>query len=178
MTLRILGIDPGSRVMGYGLIDVVGARSHWVAHGCIRCEKGTLSERLLRIYADLAEIIAVHAPCEVAMESVFVKRNAASALILGQARGVAMLAVASSGLALSEYAPAQVKSAVVGNGRAEKEQVKHMIRMLLTLERQPPADAADALAVAICHAHMRSGFHSRGNVAPPSRDTTYQGWNP
>lgn len=178
MTRRILGIDPGSRVTGYGLIDVVGIRSQWVAHGCIRCEKGTFSERLLRIYTGLAEIIALHAPCEVAIESVFVKRNASSALVLGQARGVAILAVAASGLALSEYAPAQVKSAVVGNGRAEKEQVKHMIRMLLTLERQPPTDAADALAVAICHAHMGSGFHSRGNVVPPAHATIFHGRDP
>lgn len=155
--LRILGIDPGSRATGYGLIDVEGEESVYVAHGCIRCndEKG-LPERLLQIHNFIINIIKTHAPDEVAIESVFVNRNVRSALVLGHARGAAILGVACNGLALSEYAPTQVKSAVVGYGRAEKSQMKHMVRMLLKLERTPAADAADALAIAICHARLRN----------------------
>lgn len=178
MSLRILGIDPGSRTTGYGLIEVEGAHSCHLAHGCIRCEAGELSDRLLRIHQALAEVIALHGPAEVAIESVFVNRNASSALVLGQARGAAILAVAGAGLKLSEYAPAQVKSAVVGHGRAEKAQIQHMICMLLKLEQAPPADAADALAVAICHAHLRGALPARRKSSSRAAAAGYRSWTP
>lgn len=178
MTLRILGVDPGSRVTGYGLIEVEGARSRHLAHGCIRCESGELCDRLLRIHTELSLVIAAHAPDEVAIESVFVNRNVSSALVLGQARGVAILAVASNGLHLSEYAPAQVKSAVVGHGRAEKAQIQHMVCMLLKLDKAPPADAADALAVAICHAHLRGSLPARRKPSARAAAAGYRSWTP
>lgn len=178
MNLRILGIDPGSRVTGYGLIEIEGVRSRHLTHGCIRCESGDLSDRLLRIHTELSRVIAAHAPGEVAIESVFVNRNVASALVLGQARGAAILAVAGNGLSLSEYAPAQVKSAVVGHGRAEKAQIQHMVCVLLKLEQAPPADAADALAVAICHAHLRGRLPTRRKSASRAAAAEYRSWTP
>lgn len=178
MSLRILGIDPGSRVTGYGVIEVEGVRSRHLAHGCIRCDGGDLSDRLLRIHAGLVDVIAAHRPGEVAVESVFVNRNISSALVLGQARGAAIVAVAGSGLWLSEYAPAQVKSAVVGSGRAEKAQVQHMICVLLELDRKPAADAADALAVAICHAHLRGALPARRGRSSRAAAAGYRSWTP
>ncbi len=178
MNLRILGIDPGSRVTGYGLIEVEGAHSRHLAHGCIRSEAGELSERLLRIHTELTAVIAAHAPGEVAIESVFVNRNVSSALVLGQARGVAILAVAGNGLTLSEYAPAQVKSAVVGHGRAEKAQIQHMVCMLLKLDKPPPVDAADALAVALCHAHLRGSLPARRKSSSRAAAAGYRSWTP
>jgi len=155
LILRILGVDPGSRVTGYGIVEVEGPRQRWLAHGQIRCGDGDMAGRLLRIYTELAALIREYAPGEAAVESVFVNRNVASAIVLGQARGAAICALAAAGLSLSEYAPAQVKSAIVGQGRAEKNQVQHMVKSLLKLREAPPADAADALAVALCHAHLR-----------------------
>lgn len=178
MSLRILGIDPGSRVTGYGLIDVDGMKYRHLAHGCIRCAIGELPERLLRIHSELAAVIAEHRPDEVAIESVFVRRNVASALVLGQARGAAILAVAGQGLSLAEYAPAKVKSAIVGNGRAEKAQVQHMVRALLELEKTPPADAADALAIAVCHAHLRHSLPSRRGKSSRAAAAGYRSWSP
>lgn len=161
----VMGIDPGSRVTGYGLVEVQGPRTRHVAHGCIRCPGGDLPPRLKRIHAGLAEVIAEYSPAEIAVESVFVRRNVNSALVLGQARGVALLAVAQAGLPLHEYSPAQVKSAIVGNGRAEKTQVQHMVRALLELKETPSTDAADALAIALCHAQLR------GSLAPRRRSS-------
>ena len=152
MALRILGVDPGSRVTGYGVIEVEGPRSRWLAHGQIRCGEGELGGRLLQIFSELGALIREYRPQEAAVESVFVNRNVSSAIVLGQARGAAICALAGAGLSLAEYAPAQVKSAIVGQGRAEKAQVQHMIKALLQLERAPPADASDALAVALLEA--------------------------
>ncbi|MDB5985717.1 MAG: ruvC [Nevskia sp.] len=152
---RIIGIDPGSRVTGYGIVEITGTRSRWIAHGRIACAAGPLPRRLLQILQQLDAVIREHQPHEAAIEEVFVKNNVATALVLGQARGAAICALAAAGLEVAEYAPASIKSAIVGSGRAEKAQVQHMIKVLLNLNETPPTDAADALAVALCHAHQR-----------------------
>lgn len=154
---RILGIDPGSRYTGYGVIEVAGSKSRHLACGRINATVGEMPERLLKILQGLGEVIAEFQPQEVALEEVFVNKNMASALVLGQARGAAICAVALAGLPLAEYAATQVKLALVGNGRAEKLQVQHMVKVLLNVrEVAMAADAADALAVALTHAHVRS----------------------
>ena len=162
--IRILGIDPGSRITGYGVIEVDGPRQVWLAHGRIRCGDEAMPERLLQIFRELAEVIREYAPREAAIESVFVNRNVSSAIVLGQARGAAICALAHAGLSVAEYAPAQVKSAIVGQGRAEKAQVQHMVKALLKLREAPPADAADALAVALSHAQLRHAPAVRGGA--------------
>lgn len=154
--LRILGVDPGSRVTGYGVIEVQGGRQRCIVHDVIRLPEAPLEQRLLRLQSALRAVIAEHRPDEVAMEQVFVRRNVASALVLGQARGAALVAVAEAGLPLHEYAPASIKQAVAGSGRAEKPQIQKMVRMLLNLPAAPAEDAADALACALCHAHGRT----------------------
>lgn len=153
---RICGIDPGSRYTGYGIIDTERGRSRVVAFGRIDATRGTMPERLLLIQDSLERLFAEHAPQEVALEEVFVSKNAQSALVLGQARGVALCACARAGLAVSEYATASVKLALTGQGRADKEQVLHMVKVLLNLRERIALDASDALAVALTHAHVRS----------------------
>lgn len=150
---RILGIDPGSRVTGYGVIDSDGSRSRHVASGCIRTADGELAERLGEIFRGVAEVVAEYGPLEVAIEQVFMAKNAASALKLGQARGAAICAAVTAGLPVSEYTPRMIKLAVVGTGKADKAQVQHMVKRILGLEQQLAADQADALATAISHAH-------------------------
>jgi len=154
--LRILGLDPGSRRTGYGVIERRGADWVHVVHGCVTVTGASdaLSERLRVIFESLRELITTHGPGEVAIERVFVNRNVDSALKLGQARGAALCAV-PKGLPVFEYAPRAIKLALVGSGAAEKVQVAHMIRTLLGLEGRIAPDASDALAVAICHAHWR-----------------------
>ena len=151
MIQRVLGIDPGSRVTGYGILESSKAGFVYIESGCIRPRKGLFLERLGEIYRGVDELIRQHAPSEVAIEEVFLASNPASALKLGQARGAAIAAAVAHGLPVSEYAARRVKQAVVGTGRAGKEQVQHMVRVLLTLPGTPSADAADALAIAICH---------------------------
>lgn len=159
---RILGIDPGSRVTGYGLIDGDAGRPVLVAHGCIRQPEGEpFPERLARIFAEVTAVIQAHDPAEMAIEDVFVSRNAASALKLGQARGAAICAGAAAGLPVAEYTPARVKQALVGRGGADKRQVAHMVGMLMGVREPLQADAADALAVAICHLHHRQTAERR-----------------
>ena len=153
---RILGIDPGSRLTGIGVIEIAGGRSRCLTHEVVRLGDGPLPARLLALMQRLRALCAEFRPDEVAMEQVFVHRNVASALVLGEARGVAVCAVAEAGLPLHEYSPASIKQAITGNGRAEKTQVQHMVRMLLNLPVSPAADAADALACALCHAHSRT----------------------
>ena len=153
---RILGIDPGSRLTGIGVIEIAGPRSRCLTHEVIRLGDGPLPARLLTLMQRLRALCAEFRPDEVAMEQVFVHRNVASALVLGEARGVAVCAVAEAGLPLHEYAPASIKQAIAGNGRADKTQVQHMVRMLLNLPVSPAEDAADALACALCHAHSRT----------------------
>lgn len=150
----ILGIDPGSRITGYGLISKEGNRLLHVDNGAIFTQSAKeFPERLQQIFAGLSEIIAEFRPDVVAVENVFLAKNAQSALKLGQARGAAIVAAVSRGLAVYEYTALQVKQAVVGNGRAEKVQVQQMIKALLNLPEVAQEDASDALAVAICHAH-------------------------
>lgn len=156
--MRILGIDPGSRITGFGVIDVTAGAVRYVASGCIRIEGRPLAERLNEIFEGVGEIVRTYAPGEMAIEQVFVKRNVASALKLGHARGAAIVAAARHGLIVSEYTPAQVKQAIVGKGNAGKEQVQHMVRALLSLPGLPQADAADALAVALCHTHVQNSL--------------------
>jgi len=151
---RILGIDPGSRITGYGLIDIVGNRLQHCASGCIHTPSDRpMAERLNAIFEELTTLIAAHRPDAAAVEQVFVHRNPDSALKLGQARGVAICAAVRAQLTVSEYAPRAVKQAVAGTGAAGKEQVQHMIGVLLQLSAPLSADAADALAIAVCHGH-------------------------
>lgn len=154
--MRVLGIDCGSEYTGYGVVEeITGGRLVCCAHGAIRPRaRDSMAVKLQEIFSSLSAIIVEHQPHQVAIEDVFYAVNVKSALKLGQVRGVAMLAAASAGLAVSEYAPLAIKSAVVGYGRAEKSQVQEMVMRLLSLPAPPqPADAADALAIAICHIH-------------------------
>ena len=150
---RILGIDPGLRRTGFGVIAVHGARLEYLASGCIRSESGELPVRLGVIMRDLRAVIAEHAPSEVAIEQVFVNKNPQSTLLLGQARGAAICAAVLDALPVSEYSAQAIKQAVVGTGHAQKGQVQEMVKRLLGLPGAPASDAADALACAICHAH-------------------------
>ncbi len=153
----ILGIDPGLANTGWGVIETRGSRHRCLAYGCITTSsESPLPERLARVHRELARVIAHHAPGECAVEAVYFGSNAKSAFATGQARGVAILAMADAGLVLGEYSPVQIKNTVVGTGSAEKSQVAYMVRVLLELAEEPAPDhAADALAAAICHAHMR-----------------------
>jgi crossover junction endodeoxyribonuclease RuvC len=151
---RIIGIDPGSRVTGYGIIDQEGQVLRYVASGCIRIKGEALAERLGMIFTGVQQVIDEYRPGEMAVERVFMNKNADSALKLGQARGAAICAGVTRTVPVNEYAAREIKQAVVGKGGAAKEQVQHMVRVLLSLDKQPPSDAADALAVAICHGHI------------------------
>lgn len=154
----LLGIDPGSRVTGYGVIQAEAGRVDYLDSGCIRMSTVTMPVRLGEIFTGVTTLIDRYRPVELAIEQVFLARNADSALKLGQARGAAIAAAVSRGLPVAEYSARQIKQAVVGKGAAEKQQVQHMVRELLRLERAPASDAADALAAAICHAHtLQSG---------------------
>jgi crossover junction endodeoxyribonuclease RuvC len=152
--VRILGLDPGSRRTGFGVIDCRGSVLVVRAHGCLNVAAATPAVRLRLIFEGLAALVSQHAPAEVAVERVFVSHNADSALKLGQARGAALCAV-PAGVPVFEYAPRAIKLALVGSGAAEKFQVAHMVRTLLGIGERLGADAADALAVAVCHAHAR-----------------------
>ena len=156
--VRVLGLDPGSRRTGFGVIECRGPDCIHVAHGCISVGDDTMAGRLRTIFDRLQTLIAEHAPGEVAVERVFVSRNPDSALKLGQARGAALCAL-PAGVPVFEYAPRAIKLALVGSGSAEKPQVAHMIKLLLRIDGHLGADAADALAVAVCHAHSRRMLH-------------------
>ncbi len=159
--MRILGIDPGLRVTGFGLIEREGATLRYIASGCIRTDgAAALPVRLGTIFDGIAELLARHEPQQAAVEQVFVNVNPQSTLLLGQARGAAIAALVAGKVAVVEYTALQVKQAVVGNGHAGKEQVQHMVRRLLHLSGDPSADAADALACAIAHAHGGQGLGS------------------
>ncbi|MED5376876.1 MAG: crossover junction endodeoxyribonuclease RuvC [Acidobacteriota bacterium] len=167
--MKIFGIDPGSNRTGYGCIDYSGSQHRLVTYGAIATPpRASFPEKLRCIHSELVTLLATHQPACVAVESLFHARNVQSALKLGHARGVAVLAAAQAGVTLVEYTPSEIKSAVVGSGRAEKQQVQRMIKLLLELDDIPtPHDAADALAVAICHAHQLtpSGAVSADSVA-------------
>ncbi|MCP2041187.1 crossover junction endodeoxyribonuclease RuvC [Neisseria sp. HSC-16F19] len=151
--VRILGIDPGSRITGFGVIDVLGQQQQYVASGCIKTESGApLAERIATIVEYLDEVIRTYQPAQAAVEQVFVNANPAATLMLGQARGAAIAALVMHRLPVHEYTALQVKQAVVGRGKAAKEQVQHMVVQMLALSGTPQADAADGLAVALTHA--------------------------
>ena len=175
--MKIIGIDPGSDRTGYGCIETDGRRHRLVVCGAIAPRSCvTFPDKLLFIYRELRRLIGAHAPAAVAVENVFHAANARSALKLGHARGVALLAAAEHGVAIAEYTPAEVKRAIVGYGRAEKHQVGEMVRLLLGLDRVPePNDAADALAIAVCHVH-RQGAALGSNDGPGSGTRAPRSW--
>lgn len=159
LTARILGIDPGLRITGFGVIEKTGNALSYLASGCIKTDAAaSLPQRLGTIHAGIGELIAQYHPNQSAVEIVFVNVNPQSTLLLGQARGAAITALVAGGLDVAEYTALQVKQAVVGNGHADKTQVQHMVRRLLALDGDPRADAADALACAIAHAHGGQGL--------------------
>ncbi len=164
--MRILGLDPGLRVTGYGVIDKTGQTLSYVTSGVIRTGEGALPERIRVLFAGIQEIVTTFQPEAAAVEKVFVNVNPQSTLLLGQARGAAIAALTHVGQPVYEYTALQVKQAVVGNGHADKQQVMHMVRRLLGLPGEPKADAADALACAICHAHGGLGL---GGLATAGR---------
>jgi len=160
-TIRILGIDPGLRITGFGVIEKTGSTLSYVASGCIRTEARTsLPSRLGTIHAGVRELVLQYQPEQSVVEIVFVNVNPQSTLLLGQARGAAITALVAGGIEVAEYTALQVKQAVVGNGHADKKQVQHMVRRLLSLTGDPSPDAADALACAIAHAHGGQGMGS------------------
>lgn len=150
---RILGIDPGSRITGYGIIEESLQGSRYVTSGSIRVQSDNLPERLKQIYAGVSEIVEQFQPEQMAIEQVFMHKNADSALKLGQARGAAICAAQSGGLPVFEYAARQIKQALVGKGNAQKDQVQHMVKILLSITGTLQVDAGDALGVCLCHAH-------------------------
>ena len=170
--IRILGIDPGLNRTGYGVVEAVGPRLTFVAAGVIRVPAGELHQRLGTILRSLADVIRDTQPHVATIEKVFVNVNPQSTLLLGQARGAAICAAVTEGLVVHEYAALRIKQAVVGFGRADKRQVQSMVQRLLSLDRAPTSDAADALACAICHAHSASllmALRLKTHVAPRSR---------
>ncbi len=160
--MRVIGIDPGLRAMGWGVVDVDGPRLSYVASGTCRSVSGDLGTRLAGLFGELEALLIEHAPTHGAVEQTFVNRDGAGTLKLGQARGVAMLALARSKLSIGEYAPNAVKKAVVGVGHATKEQIGHMVRIQLPGAKPESPDAADALAIAICHAHHAATARAMG----------------
>lgn len=167
---RILGIDPGLRITGFGIIERQGSKLSYVSSGCVRTTDGeSLPDRIRTILDGIAQVVAAHAPQQAAIEKVFVNVNPQSTLLLGQARGAAIAALVTASLPVAEYTALQIKQAVVGQGKAAKEQVQAMVKRLLQLPGEPSPDAADALACAICHAHAgqlgnfsTAGFRVRG----------------
>lgn len=155
---RILGIDPGSQITGYGIIETDGGRHTHIVSGCVRAKADTLPERLKIIFDAVRELVTEYHPQEMAVEQVFVNRNVDSALKLGQARGAAICGAVMDDIPVAEYTPREIKLAIVGRGGADKTQVQHMVTVLLNLSETPQADAADALAVALCHSHTRASL--------------------
>jgi crossover junction endodeoxyribonuclease RuvC len=163
--IRILGVDPGLRRTGWGVVTISGNALGFVAAGTVKAPlDGELARRLAALHAGLSEIVRAFAPDEAAVEQTFVNRDAVATLKLGQARGIALLVPAQAGLAVAEYAPNAVKKAIVGAGHAEKGQIRAMVRVLLPRADFDTDDAADALAIAICHAHHRQSAASRLRV--------------
>ena len=150
---RILGIDPGSRVTGYGIVDQTTTGIRYVASGCIRMQPDGMPQRLKKIFDGVTELINLYQPEQLAIEQIFMHKNADSALKLGMARGAIMCATMQQNLPIYEYAARQVKQALVGKGSADKHQVQHMIKVLLGIQGEMPMDASDALAIAMCHIH-------------------------
>ena len=175
--IRILGIDPGLRTTGFGVIDCEGASLHYVASGTIKSDApvaGTLPARLKVIFDGVRELHQRYQPHCASVEIVFVNVNPQSTLLLGQARGAALTALVSNDLAVSEYTALQMKKAIVGHGQARKEQVQEMVRRLLDLPGLPGKDAADALGLAICHAHAGASFNAMSRVTTLARKSHAQ----
>ncbi len=170
---RILGIDPGSVSTGYGIVDAEGNRLAHVHSGRIDARGGAFADRLRRIFEGISAVVEEYEPSEVAVEKVFVARNPDAAVKLGQARGAAICGALQAALPVHEYSPSEIKQAVVGGGRAAKEQVQHMVAMLLTIREPLQSDQADALAVAICHAHTAASAVAMARQAVPNRR---RGW--
>ena len=166
----ILGLDPGSRITGYGVLRVTSRRQEYVTSGCIKANiKESLPARLDDIFQGVSQIVDEYIPTELAIEQIFMARNVESALKLGQARGVAILAAVIQGIPVYEYEARKIKQALVGSGASTKAQIQHMVKSLLRLPDAPQADAADALAVAICHVNTRQGLarlETAGHIAP------------
>ncbi len=163
--IRILGIDPGSRFTGYGIIDTDGKTSQHVSSGYIKVTGNSLPEKLGMIFDEITQLINAHKPAQFAIETVFMNRNADSALKLGQARGAAICAAVTQKLPVMEYAPREIKQAIVGNGGADKQQVAHMVRILLNRRTALQADEADGLAIALCHAHHQQAISRVSTVS-------------
>ena len=178
--MRIFGIDPGSTRTGYGCVDSDGSRHRLIALGSISAPAGsTFPEKLRVIHTELVTLIRRHRPDSIAIEDLFHAKNVRSALKLGHARGVALLAAMEAGVPIAEYAPTEIKLAVVGYGRAEKRQMQHMVQMLLGLAEAPsPHDAADALAVAICHSHCATSIVAAMADALPSAPRSWRDFRP
>lgn len=178
--MRVFGIDPGSIRTGYGCVDTDGSRHRLVSCGAITSKTGALlPARLARIYEELTRLLAEASPEAVVIENLFHAKHVRSALTLGHARGVAVLAAVQTGVPVVEYTPAEIKQAVVGHGRAEKTQVQRMIMLLLGLDTAPsPLDASDALAVAICHAHQCGGRPTVTRVRAPRSQRSWRHVNP
>jgi crossover junction endodeoxyribonuclease RuvC len=153
---RILGIDPGSRITGFGIIEIQSRKATYITSGCIRLKTEAMPVRLNEIFNSVNEIIEQYQPTILSIEQVFVYRNAASALKLAQARAVAIVAAMQHDLSVHEYAPTKIKQTIVGTGHADKVQIQQMVKLLLNLPGTPQADAADALAIALCHLHHSS----------------------
>ena len=171
--MRVLGIDPGSRITGYGIVEQAGNRLVHVDNGAIFTDSAAdFPGRLKRIFDGLSQVIAEYRPDEVAVENIFFSTNVQSALKLGQARGAAIVAAVNAGLPVAEYTALQVKQAVVGQGRAEKGQVQKMLKALLALPETAQADASDALAVAVCHINSHGLKQKTGGAAPSVRQRT------
>jgi crossover junction endodeoxyribonuclease RuvC len=151
--MLIIGIDPGSRITGFGIIKIIKNKCCYVASGCIRVKETSTEKRLSEIYRGIQEVISVYQPDCAAIEQIFMFNNPGAALKLGQARGVALVALSEMNLTVAEYSAKQVKQSVVGTGGATKFQVQHMVQTILELSAKPQEDAADALAIAICHHH-------------------------
>jgi len=164
--MRVMGLDPGLRALGWGIVDVSGSKLRHVANGICRTDGGDLGPRLVSLFEELSAIWTTYAPDAAAVEQTFVNKDGAATLKLGQARGIAMLVPARAGVEVGEYAPNAVKKAVVGVGHADKRQVDHMVRMQLPGVEIAGTDAADALAIAICHAHRaQTSMRIAGRVA-------------
>lgn len=167
----IIGIDPGSRITGFGVIRVEGNQNFYLDSGCLRITAENTGDRLRQVFAGIQDVVQQYQPHEAAIEQIFMHQNPGSALKLGQARGAAIVAL---GLPIAEYSARQVKQSVVGYGAAKKDQVQHMVKRLLNLTHTLQADAADALAIALCHAHTRFSLKRIGEV--PTRKKKRSSW--
>lgn len=168
----IIGIDPGSRKTGYGIIRIEGNQSFYVTSGCLNVAVEEISHRLQKIYTGIKELIQLYQPHEAAIEQIFMHENPGSALKLGQARGAAIVAL---NMTINEYSARQVKQAVVGHGAAKKPQVQHMVKRLLNITQDLQADEADALAIALCHAHSRNSVKTK---LPSRKKSSWRSYNP